>query len=243
MKSTCRAVVTLLVIAPFALAQPAEQHDAAEAAQPRFEFMKIDPGSSGYRGFERAIFADFVDAAQGDADAKQRLVDACTQAIEVDSENAEAIAWRGAARMFDAGSASEAGDFMAAMRHTNEALADLDRARDLEPENPGVRVVTATTLLNLAAYHPIDRMAKGYAAKGVEDAIAALSKLYENWNEQPIDLKGQLMIGVAWGYDRMGETTKARDWFNRVIGAAPGTTWAEQAQAWIDAADKRANEF
>lgn len=242
MKSTYRVVVAMLAVAPIALGQPAEQ-DAAEAADPRFEFIEVDPGSSGYRGFERAVFADFVDAAEGDAAARQRLVDACAQAIEIDARNAEAIAWRGAARMFNAGSASEAGDFMAAMRHTNEALADLDEARELEPENPGVRMVAATTLLNLAAYHPIDRMAKGYAAKGIDDAIAALSKLYENWNEQPIGVKGQLLIGVARGYDRMGETKKARDWFNRVIGAAPGTTWAEQAQAWIDAADKRASEF
>lgn len=238
-----RSAIAVLAATPLAIAQPAGENDATQVPEPQYEFIQVDPGSSGYRGFERTVFADFVKASQGDEAAKQRLVDACQQAIEADDKNAEAIAWLGAVKLFDAGTASEAGDFMAAMRHTNEALADLDKARELEPENPGVRMVAATTLLNLAAYHPIDRMAQGYAAKGIEDAKAALLELHDNWNDQPTGVKGQLMIGIARGYDRMGKATKARDWFNRVIGAAPGTLWADQAQAWIDAADKRANEL
>jgi predicted Zn-dependent protease len=235
-------LVALLAATSIALGQSADPN-AAGNAEEAFEFIQIAPGQTGYRAFEREVFADFVQAAQGNDEAKARLVAACERALEADAENAEAIAWRGAARMFEAGAASSNGDFRAAMNHTNASLADLNRARELEPENPGVRMVAANTLLNLARYHPIDTMAKAYAKQGVEDAKVALSKLYGSWDKQPSDVKGQLMLGVAQGYEKLGETTTARDWFNRVIGAVPGSTWAEQAQAWIDAADKKANSF
>ena len=129
------------------------------------------------------------------------------------------------------------------MTHTSSSLADLDRARALEPENPGVRMVAAQTLLNLAKYHPIDAMAERYAKQGIEDAKVALSKLEPNWDKQPQDVKGRLLIGVAEAHAKLGQTALARDWFNRVIGAVPGSAWAEQAQAWIDAADKKANSL
>jgi len=233
----------MLAASSFAMAQPAGQIESPQAPQPQFEFIQVEVSTSGYRGFERAVFADFVKAAQGDDDALQRLIEACERAIEADPKHAEAIAWRGASKMFEAGAASEGGNFMAAMQHTNAALADLNKARELEPENPGVRMVSAQMLLNLAKHHPIDRMANEYAKQGIADAIAALSKLYANWASQPTDVKGQLMSGVAEGYVKLGKTTEARDWYNRVIGAVPGTTWAKQAQAWIDAADKKANEL
>jgi len=243
MRPARSAAIVVLAAASFALAQPAGPNQAQEAPGPQFEFIQIELGTAGYRGFEREVFADFVEAAQGNAAARQRLLDKCETVIEGDAQHAEAIAWRGAVRMFQAGTASAAGDFRAAMQHTNDSLADLDRARTLEPENPGVRMVAAQMLLSLAKNHPIANMAKGYAKQGIEDAKVALSMLYDNWNKQPTDVKGQLLLSVAEGYDKLGKATEARDWFNRVIGAAPGTAWAEQAQAWIDAADKKANEL
>lgn len=243
MHRACPVIAAILAAASFTLAQPAGQNDATEAAEQKFEFIQFEAGATGYRGFERQVFADFIKAAQGDEDARQNLVAACERAIEADPKHAEAIAWRGATRMFEAGAASADGKFMAAMNHTNAALADLSKARELEPENPGVRMVAAQTLLNLARYHPIENMASGYAKQGIEDAKAALSKLYNNWDKQPADVKGQLMMGVAEGYDKLGKATEARDWCNRVIGAVPGTAWAQQAQDWIVAADKRASSF
>lgn len=239
MHRTRTAAIAVLASAAFALAQPAGQDGAPETTEQRFEFIQIEPGAGGYRAFERQVFADFVLAAQGDANARQRLLDTCESAIEADAEHAEAIAWRGAVKMFEAGTASADGNFMKAMQHTNAAMADLNRARELEPENPGVRMVAAQTLLSLAKYHPMENMAQGYAKQGIEDAKAALSQLYDNWDKQPAEVKGQLLSGVAEGYDKLGKTTEARDWFNRVIGAVPGTTWAKQAQAWIDADTKR----
>ncbi len=242
MKHLGPAVVALLAAASVALCQSAESGAPVENER-AFEFIQIELGDTGYRAFERQVFADFVKAAQGDEEARQRLIAECERALEVDAEHAEAIAWRGAARMFEAGKASSSGDFRAAMNHTNTSLADLNRARELEPENPGVRMVAANMLLSLAKHHPIENMASGYARQGIEDAQVALAKLQANWDKQPAEVKGQLLLGVAEAFAKLGEATKARDWFNRVIGAVPGTTWAQQAQAWIEAADKKASSF
>lgn len=236
-------VVALMAATSVALGQSAEPGSVPGQAEQQFEFIQFEPGESGYRAFEHEVFGDFVQAAGGDDEARKRLIAACERAISANAEHAEAIAWRGAVKMFEAGEASSSGDFRAAMNHVTAALTDLERARTLEPENPGVRMVAANMLLNLAKNHPIESMASGYAKQGIEDAKAALSKLYDNWDKQPADVKGQLLMGVAEGYAKLGKTVEARDWCNRVLGAVPGTTWAEQAQAWIDAADKKANSL
>jgi tetratricopeptide (TPR) repeat protein len=243
MKQIRLMLVGLLACASLSMAQQAGQPGVQAAEQPDFQFIRFEAGSNGYRAFEREVFADFVSAAQGDAEALERLVAICERAIAADAAHAEAIAWRGAAKLFEAGEASSNGDFRAAMAFTSASLADLARARELEPDNPGVRMVAAQTLLNLAENHPIPNMARGYAKQGIEDARAALVLLEDKWSQQPDDIKGRLLVGVAQAYDKLGEATKARDWFNRAIGAVPGTTWAEQAQAWIDAADKKASSF
>jgi tetratricopeptide (TPR) repeat protein len=238
------ALALVIATATLALAQPAEQEERSRGQTPeRAGLVVSEDQGTGYRGFDRQVMVDFGKAAQGDEAARQRMLEACDRAIKAEGDNAEAIAWRGAARMFEAGTASEAGDFMAAMNHVNAALADLNKARELEPANPGVRVVAARMLLNLAKNHPIESMAKSYATQGIEDASAGLESLHENWDKQPSEVKGELLLGVAQAYDALGKPTMARDWFNRVIGAVPGTAWAKQAQDWLDAADRRANSL
>ncbi len=238
LRVACLAMATSAMLSAPVLAQDAET--TADTDAPRGMFV-LDVGTSGYRGFDRLVMADYVKAAGGDSAALERLLGACAEAIEVDAENAEALAWRGAARMFEAGAASDSGDMMAAMTHVNKALADLARAGSLEMDNPGVRIIAAQTLLVLAQNHPIEQMAKGYATQGIEHATAGLASLHGNWGAQPIALKGRLMSDVAAAHERLGEPNKARDWYNRVIGAVPGSVWAQQAQAKIDAMDAAAD--
>lgn len=237
------AIAALLGFGAHATAQGAAEQTPTTPTQAAQGSIRLEVGQHGYRGFERLVMDDYLKAARGDELSRQRLVRACDAAIETDPRHAEAIAWRGAARMFEAAGASEAGDFMAAMNHVNAALNDLKAARELEPENPGVRIIAAQTLLNLAANHPIEAMAKNYARQGIDDARAGLAALHANWHEQPADLKGRLLVGVAHAYEQLGQAQPARDWYNRAIGAVPGSGWAQQAQARIDAMDRAAAEL
>ena len=237
------AIAALLGFGAHATAQGAAEQAPTTPTQAAQGSIRLEVGQHGYRGFERLVMDDYLKAARGDELSRQRLVRACDAAIETDPRHAEAIAWRGAARMFEAASASEAGDFMAAMNHVNVALNDLKAARELEPENPGVRIIAAQTLLSLAANHPIEAMAKNYAKQGIEDALAGLGKLYPIWNQQPADTKARLMIGIAQAHEKLGQAQQARDWYNRAIGAVPSGDWAAQAQARIDAMDRAAAEL
>lgn len=240
-------VAIFLAVAASAMAQGVDEQPATATTQATTQasagMITLQADQHGYRGFDRLVHGDYVKAAMGDDRARERLRRACDGAIADDARHAEAIAWRGAARMFDAAAASDGGDFMAAMNHVNAALNDLKAARELEPENPGVRLIAAQTLLSLAANHPIEAMAKNYAKQGIEDATIGFRALHDRWDHQPAETKGRLMTEVARAYEKLGQTRRARDWYNRVIGAVPGSEWAGKAQARIDAMDRLADEL
>lgn len=224
--------------AALAVAQPA--HEAAP--QPE-AMLALEDGQHGYRGFDRHIIVDYVRAVTGNAEARQRVLNACEAALDEDPGNAEALAWRGATSMLEAGEASEAGNFMRAMQVVNTATGDLSRAREMAPDNPAVRLVIGQTLTNLAMNHPMDATARQYAKQAIEDVQAGLAPLHAAWGGQPAAVKGQALLDIARSYVKLGQSNTARDWYNRVIGAVPGTQWAERAHAWIEDADRRANAF
>lgn len=46
--------------------------------------------------------------------------------------------------------------------------------------------------------------------------------------------KGELLFGLAEGYARLGNQLKAREYFERLVGDAPGSGQAPRARQWLD---------
>jgi TolA-binding protein len=45
---------------------------------------------------------------------------------------------------------------------------------------------------------------------------------------------GELMIGMADAYARLGQQEKAQQWFERIQKDLPGTPYAKSAGAWLE---------
>jgi TolA-binding protein len=69
--------------------------------------------------------------------------------------------------------------------------------------------------------------------KGVGDyehVLALQSAYFNTLGDHP---KGELLFGLAEGYSRLGNSEKARGYFDRLIADAPTSGQVPKAQTWL----------
>ncbi|MEO1009395.1 MAG: hypothetical protein AAFX79_12600 [Planctomycetota bacterium] len=236
------------VTPPAAATQDQDQPQAqpAAVAAPDPGYIHLPEGTHGFRGFDRLVLGDYRKAAGGDAASLASAIATCERAMAADATNAEARAWRGALRVLEAGQAYQQGDLNAALDLLGAGMADMEAAKQAEEMNPGVMLIRGSVLINVAQQYPDPDIAADYARRGVHDVSNGLLRLHddpEDWAKQPASLKGPMLLAAAQGYELLGNRSFARDYYNRVIGAVPGTQWGKAAQDWIRAEQRRDREL
>jgi TolA-binding protein len=77
-------------------------------------------------------------------------------------------------------------------------------------------------------------MARPLVEKGVGDfekAYQVQAPTIESLGTHP---RGELMIGLADGYNRLGDQEKAQLWFERLQKSLPGTSYEKSAKTWLE---------
>src|SRR5215469_16699096 len=171
---------------------------AVLAAQDRFD-LKV----------RNYFFAGFA----GDANSLQQGMKMCEEALATDPKNAEALVWHGTGVLFAAGQAFRTGDQQKGGELWQRGLKEMDDAVELAPDNIAVRIPRGAVLLNASHYLPGPEMARPLIEKGVSD----FEKAYDLQAPQLASLgthpRGELLIGLADGYSRLGNQERAYVWF------------------------------
>jgi TolA-binding protein len=72
----------------------------------------------------------------------------------------------------------------------------------------------------------------------IETGVADFEKVYQlqgpYLDQMGTHPRGELMIGLADGYNRLGNQEKAQEWFERIQKAMPGTVYAKSAATWLE---------
>src|ERR1700704_731051 len=97
--------------------------------------------------FDYLVRDDMFRAFGGNEAAFKSAMSIIEERLGANPDDAEALAWRGVGRYWKAGQASGAGDIAGARAQAATAMADLDRAISLQPDNIGVLVPRAAVLL------------------------------------------------------------------------------------------------
>jgi tetratricopeptide (TPR) repeat protein len=108
----------------------------------------------------------------------------------------------------------------------------MDKAVALEPDNVGVRIPRGAMLLQATRNMPpeIGRPLIEKAVGDYEHVLALQSAYFATLGDHP---KGELLFGLAEGYSRLGNTEKARGYFERLMADAPSSGQAPKAKMWL----------
>ena len=175
------------------------------------------------------FFAGFT----GDSASLEKGMKICEDALAADPKNAQALVWHGSGVFFQSGQAFQKGDSQRGMELWQRGLKEMSDAVALQPDALGVVIPRGAVLLTASHYVPPE-MARQLIQTGVQD----FEKTYELQGPDLSQLgthpRGELMIGLADGYSRMGDAAKAQQWFERIQKEMPDTPYAKSAAIWLE---------
>jgi tetratricopeptide (TPR) repeat protein len=184
--------------------------------------------------FDYKVRNYFFSGFAGDAASLEKGMKICEDSLAADPKNAEALVWHGAGLFYESGQLFQKGDQQKGMELWTRGLKEMDDAAAMAPDNLGVRIPRGAVLLTGSRFVGSPEMARPLVEKGVGDfekAYQAQAPTIESLGTHP---RGELMIGLADGYNRLGDQEKAQLWFERLQKSLPGTSYEKSAKTWLE---------
>lgn len=182
--------------------------------------------------FQDKIRDDFFAGFAGNKEALERAMLACEAALKKQPDYPEALVWHGCGLIFRAGVAFQKGDRAGGITLWQNGISEMDRAVKLAPDDITVRIPRATCLITAS------RNAPGPQQRPLlERAREDLELVYRK--QQPALLRlsrhsrGELLMGLAEVYKRLGEEEKAKVALDEVTRACASTPYADEAIRWL----------
>ena len=176
------------------------------------------------------FFAGFA----GDAASLEKGMKICEDSIAADPKNAEALVWHGAGLFYESGQFFQKGDQQKGGELWARGLKEMDDAVALAPDQLGVVIPRGAVLLTASKYVPSPEMARPLIEKGVGDFEKTYQMQAANFEKIGTHPRGELMIGLADGYNRLGNQEKAQEWFERIQKSMAGTPYEKSATIWLE---------
>lgn len=193
-----------------------------------------EPKPDPEKRFDLIVREDLFAGFSGDDKALERGLKACDAALEKNPKHAEALVWRGAARVYQAGQLFQAKKPAEGFQSYTAGLKDMDDAVKLEPKNAGVRIPRAAVLMPASNGMP-DAMAKPL----LETVRGDLETIYEMQKNDLDKLgthpRGELRMGLADVYRKLKQADKAKAQLDAVVKELPDSKYAKRAKDWLAA--------
>lgn len=201
---------------------------ASEALQ-----QKGETGQPGRVRFDNKVRESFFSGFAGDAAALEQAMKMCEEALARDPRDAAAMVWHGSGLVFRSGQAFRKGDFAQGRELWNRGLKEMDDAVALQPADLQVLIPRGATLLNSSRYSSQPDEAKEMLKKGIGDYEAVLKIQSPYLSQIPLHSRGELLFGLAEGWYRLGDASKARSYFDRLVSDAAGSGRDRQAAEFL----------
>jgi tetratricopeptide (TPR) repeat protein len=182
--------------------------------------------------FDHKVRNQFFAGFAGNAAALGEAMKIAEATLAAEPNHAEAMVWQGGGLFFQSGALFQKGDMQGAMVMMQKGTGMMDKAVELAPKNVAVRIPRGSAYLAASKGMPPE-MGQPLLEKGVKD--------YEDcWEMQKGDLSefsqhglGELLVGMAEGYGRLGKTEKAKAYFELARTKLAGTVYATRAEKWL----------
>lgn len=175
----------------------------------------------------------FFAGMAGDAASLQKGMQICEQILAKDPKQPEALVWHGTGLISQSRQAFDKGDQQNGEVLWQRGLDEMDQAEAMAPNDLGVRIVRGAVLLVASQYLPSEA-AHPLIEKGLSDYEKAYSVQGPDLTRLGTHKSGELMIGMADAYARLGQQEKAQQWFERIQKELPNTPYANSASTWLE---------
>jgi tetratricopeptide (TPR) repeat protein len=223
-KSSELHLLKLAVIALFAVACAASFFTGiqAKAAQQKTE-----------KRFDYLVRADFFAGFAGDQTALDRAMKLCEETLAKNPRHAEAMVWHGGGLLFISGRHFQKGDVQKGMELWNRGLKEMDEAVALAPDSVSVLIPRGATLIPASRFVRSADESKALLQKGVNDyeKVLGIQKTY--FAGISGHARGELLFGLAEGWQRLGNAEKSRGYFQRIVTEAQGSERQQQAKDFL----------
>jgi len=184
--------------------------------------------------FDYKVRNDFFAGFAGDGSSLEKGMKICEDSLAADPKNAEALVWHGAGLFYESGQAFQKGDQQTGGDLWARGLKEMGNAVALAPDQLGVIIPRGAVLLTGSKYVPNPEMARPLIETGIADFEKAYQLQAPNFDKLGTHPRGELMIGLADGYNRLGNEEKAQEWFERIQKTMPGTPYEKSATTWLE---------
>src|SRR5688500_1763969 len=133
------------------------------------------------------------------------------------------------------GAAFQRGDVPGAMKLWQSGLAEMAQAVAMAPDNIFVRARRGVVLIAASREAP-PAMARPLTQLAVDDfeKVLEIREKEQTLSLQSAHKRGELLTGLADGWNRLGDRDKARGYFERITRDLKGTIYEQRANAWLE---------
>lgn len=192
---------------------------ALAVAQERFDFK-----------VRNYFFAGFT----GDSAAMEKGMKICEDLLAADPKNAEAMVWHGTGVYFQAFGAFQKGDMQTGAQLAQRGMKEMDDAVALAPNDLGVRIPRGAFLLTASRNMQRPAIARPLIERGIADLEKAYEAQRDHLDRLGTHPRGELLLGLADGYSRLGQPEKAQPFIDRIRAEMKGTRYEASAILWAE---------
>ena len=184
--------------------------------------------------FDMKVRNYFFAGLAGDAASLQKGMKICEDILAADPKQPEALVWHGMGLVSESREAFQKGDQQNGAALWQRGMDEMDQGAQIAPDSLGVRIVRGAVLLVASQYLPDPEVAHPLIVKGLSDYEKAYSIQGPDLKHLGTHKAGELMIGMADAYARLGQQDKAQQWFERIEKDLPNTPYANSAATWLE---------
>lgn len=207
---------------------------AASAANAGMQQPESSTAKPPRERFDFLVREDFFAGFAGDKEALARGMKVCEDALAKNPKHAEALVWHGGGLVFISGQHFQKGDTSKGMELWTRGLKEMDDAVALDPDSVGVLIPRGSTLISASRFMQPADTARPLLQKGLNDYEKVLQIQKSYFARLSGHARGELLYGLAEGWQRFGNQEKARAYFQRLVNEAPGSARQQQATVFLE---------
>jgi tetratricopeptide (TPR) repeat protein len=191
------------------------------------------PSQNGTERFDAKVREDFYAGFNGDRARLDRAIKTCEDALATDPKDSLALAWHGGGLLFLAAQASQSGDREKGKGLNDRGMHEMQSAVDQSPDDISVLITRGATLQAQARHQRNPEEAERVMRLALSDYEHTRELQAAHFDTKSAHARGELLLGLADGYSRVGEIDRATSLFEKILKDLPDTPYSSSADLWL----------